>query len=303
MKRNNPHKFIVINADDFGLCPSTNKAIIVAHTNGILTSTSLLVTCPGFQDAVKKIKENKKLGIGIHLSLTLGKSVLPAKTIPKLVDTRRLFYPGYKRLLLGENDSMRSQIKLELEAQIKKVMKLGIKLDHIDSQEHVHMIPYIYKIVVSLAEKYNIPFVRLSKDKVVISKNAKANILPLINKNIVKLVLLNSLALRNARHRSKIVKPVTFFGVYNTGYMSKQVIYEILHSVKPGVTEILTHPGYSLNDTNFDFKLQKMYNFMTNINRRNELTVLLDKTLKKEIENESIKLTTFRKAVKASFDI
>lgn len=299
MKRLHPQKFVVVNADDLGLCPGTNKAIIEAHTKGVLTSASLLATCPGFLDAVRKIKRNKKLGIGIHLSLTLGKSVLPKKIVPDLVNEQRMFYPGYKRLLLSDHRKIREQIRLEFEAQIKKITDKGIRLDHIDSQEHVHMIPYIYEIVLSLAAKYKIPFVRLSKDKILITSNHMHNIHPFINKNLIKLFLLNTLAAKNIKMKHIQSKyPRAFFGVYHTGHMAASVFDAIIKDIKPGVAEILTHPGYAVNDTSFDFESQKMLSFMTNENRKKELEVLLDQNLKKVFKENDIILITFRKASK-----
>lgn len=297
MKRRYLQKLVVINADDLGLCPGTNKAIIEAHTKGVLTSASLLVTCPGFLDAVRKIKKNKKLGIGIHLSLTLGKSILPRKIVSNLVNEQRMFYPGYKRLLLSGSPKIREQIQLEFEAQIKKVTRQGVRLDHIDSQEHVHMVPYIYEIVLLLAEKYKIPFIRLSKDKMILTSNHLQNIQPFINKNLIKLFLLNTLAVKNVKKNHTNLKyPHAFFGVYHTGHMLKSVFDSIIKNVKPGITEILTHPGYAINDTNFDFESQKMLSFMTNSNRKKELDVLLDKNLKKVFKENDIILTTFKKA-------
>ena len=43
---------LIVNADDFGLHPSVNEAIVKCHTNGIVTSTSLLASGNAFNDAV-----------------------------------------------------------------------------------------------------------------------------------------------------------------------------------------------------------------------------------------------------------
>lgn len=298
MKRRHPQKLVIINADDLGLNPGTNKAIIQAYQKGVLTSASLLATCPGFIDAVKKIKKNKKLGVGIHLSLTLGKSVLSKKIIPNLVDNKKMFYPGYKRLLLSRG-SIIQEIEQEFEAQIKKVLSHGIKIDHIDSQEHVHMIPSIHGIVLRLAKKYNVPFVRLSKDKILLTSSGKQNIWPFKNRNIIKLILLNTLASRNIKNKQrKAAYPGTFFGVYHTGLMGLSVFESVFKNIKPGVTEILTHPGYAVYDTHFDFKSQKMFSFMMHENRKKELEVLLDQKLKQMIKKNGITLVTFKKAAK-----
>src|SRR4051812_15289956 len=43
---------LIVNADDFGASPSINEAVIRAHHEGILTSGSLMVNEPGFDEAV-----------------------------------------------------------------------------------------------------------------------------------------------------------------------------------------------------------------------------------------------------------
>ena len=60
---------LIVNADDFGLSPSVNAAVIRAHREGILTSASLMVNEPGFDEAVKLAQENPRLGVGLHLTL------------------------------------------------------------------------------------------------------------------------------------------------------------------------------------------------------------------------------------------
>jgi len=60
---------LIVNADDFGLSHSVNEAVIRAHREGILTTASLMVNEPGFDEAVKLAKENPKLGVGPATSL------------------------------------------------------------------------------------------------------------------------------------------------------------------------------------------------------------------------------------------
>src|ERR1700722_8738218 len=83
---------LIVNADDFGLSPSVNEAVIRAHREGILTSVSLMVNEPGFDEAVKLAKENLKLGVGLHLTLLQGHSALPPDKIPGLVNPRGEFF-------------------------------------------------------------------------------------------------------------------------------------------------------------------------------------------------------------------
>src|SRR5271156_6231907 len=70
---------LIINADDFGRSASINQAVIRAHREGILTTASLMVNEPAFDDAVTLAKEHPRLGVGLHLTLLCGHAVLPRK--------------------------------------------------------------------------------------------------------------------------------------------------------------------------------------------------------------------------------
>ena len=77
-----PDRRLIVNADDFGRSRSINEAVIRAHREGILTTASLMVNEPGFDEAVRLAKENPKLGVGLHLSLLCAHSALPPEKIP-----------------------------------------------------------------------------------------------------------------------------------------------------------------------------------------------------------------------------
>src|SRR5438128_6027437 len=82
---------LIVNADDFGMSEAVNEAIIRAHREGVLTSTSLMVTGDAAEQAVRLAKENPGLAVGIHLVAVMGRSVLPHSEIPTLVDEAQSF--------------------------------------------------------------------------------------------------------------------------------------------------------------------------------------------------------------------
>lgn len=59
-----PH--LIVNADDFGLSGGVSDGIIEAHTDGIVTSTSLMVNRPGAEQAAQLAKRNPALSVGLH---------------------------------------------------------------------------------------------------------------------------------------------------------------------------------------------------------------------------------------------
>src|SRR5437870_9682598 len=82
---------LIVNADDFGRSASINRAVIRAHREGILTTASLMVNEPAFEQAVALARENPGLGVGLHLTLLCGHSTLPQERIPGLVNEKNEF--------------------------------------------------------------------------------------------------------------------------------------------------------------------------------------------------------------------
>ena len=78
---------LIVNADDFGRSSSINQAVIRAHREGILTTTSLMVNEAACAEAVALAAENPRLGVGLHLTFLCGHSALPPDKIPGLVNS------------------------------------------------------------------------------------------------------------------------------------------------------------------------------------------------------------------------
>jgi len=78
---------VIINADDFGLCDGVNKAVAQAHTDGVLTSATIMANMPAADEAVKIAKKLPNLGVGVHLNLTEGRPLSKDTSIGRLLDT------------------------------------------------------------------------------------------------------------------------------------------------------------------------------------------------------------------------
>lgn len=148
------HK-LIINSDDFGYSRAINYAIIDTHSEGILTSTTLMANTPGFEHAVELAKANKDLGVGVHLVLTFLK---PLRTdVPSLTNKNGVFlrpddYRNQKHVVNPE------ELYKEWDTQIQKVIKAGINPTHLDSHHHVHTYnPVHLAVFLKLAQKYKLP--------------------------------------------------------------------------------------------------------------------------------------------------
>src|SRR5512139_1630588 len=62
-------RYLIVNADDFGLSEGINRGIIRAHEQGIVTSASLMVRWPAAAQAAAYARRNPRLSVGLHLDL------------------------------------------------------------------------------------------------------------------------------------------------------------------------------------------------------------------------------------------
>lgn len=148
-------KKLIINADDLGLTKAVSDAIFEIFENGSLTSATLMVNMPGSTYAAEKSKQYNALGIGLHANFTEGKPLL---TSQNLTDSEGNFIGRkdlFKRILLFK--ATQAEIQKELEAQHNKLLELGVKPTHVDSHEHIHILPRIFPVFADFARSKNLP--------------------------------------------------------------------------------------------------------------------------------------------------
>ena len=146
---------IFIVADDLGIDSAVNEGIFFALKNGLIDGASLMANGEAFDDAIQRLKDLPRANIGNHLVLVEEKSLSGIK-LPK---NHKTFFVRYV-LGLIKND----EVERELEAQIQKILEKGIKPQFINSHQHLHLLPGIMEITISLAKKYGIPYVRIVKE-------------------------------------------------------------------------------------------------------------------------------------------
>lgn len=145
---------LIVNADDFGLTKGVTLGILDSMEKGIVTSTTALVNSYYFEEGINKAMVKGIEAIGIHLTLTLGKSVLPPEQIYSIVREDGTFYKS-----IGDIKEINySHVKKELEAQLLKFTKHYQNPTHIDGHHHFYMFNMeILNIVIELSQKYDLP--------------------------------------------------------------------------------------------------------------------------------------------------
>jgi predicted glycoside hydrolase/deacetylase ChbG (UPF0249 family) len=252
---------LIINADDFGFTSDVNAGIVHAHLNGVLTSTTLMANGDAFDDAIRLAKQTPTLDVGAHLVLVQGCSLLDGRPLPE--GPRQLLPVLAKRGL---------DVYAELKAQIERIRTAGIKISHLDSHKHTHLVPSVFRTVVKLADEFGIPWVRLPLD------------------TTVRLGRL-SVAFGNHYYRrfaaGKNVKLTDhFLGFRLTGSLTEATFAQALRTIQDGTTEFMCHPGY-LGD-----ELKRARTRLKE-SRAKELAALISPRIRQIISERAIELGPF----------
>lgn len=154
---------LIVNGDDYGLTAAVSRAVLDAHDAGVVTSASVVVTTPAFDDSVEALRQRPGLGTGLHLALVGGdQPAAPRERVRSLLDAdgRLLssWRPFLARAATGRIDA--AEARLELEAQHERFCRAGLVPDHLDSHQNVHLWPATGSLVVSLAREWGIRSVR-----------------------------------------------------------------------------------------------------------------------------------------------
>jgi predicted glycoside hydrolase/deacetylase ChbG (UPF0249 family) len=148
---------IIANADDFGLNAAVNKGILYCYQNEYINSTSIMTNRLNFEEAIDLIHANKIItNVGLHVDFINFK---PASDFPdKNFLTANGIWNQEKtdRVFNFFTHQTKSYFFNEIEAQIQKVLKAGVKLTHIDAHRHLHVLPGYFKIFIKIAKHHNL---------------------------------------------------------------------------------------------------------------------------------------------------
>ncbi len=239
-------KTVIFNADDFGLTPRVNRAVIEAHRDGLLTSASLMVSAPAAEHAAALARECPGLEIGLHLVLCQGRPTLPPAEIPGLVGSDGAFptNPVLIGLKLFFAFWLRDQVRRELAAQLARFRTLvGRRPGHLNGHLNLHVHPTLLPIVVDLAREAGIPAIRLPREpaEVVLGLDRRAELATRLQGFIF-----DRLSARAARRFAEagIAHAGRCYGIHRPFGMTETFIDGLLDHLEPGLTEIYAHPGH-----------------------------------------------------------
>jgi hopanoid biosynthesis associated protein HpnK len=271
-------KRLIVNADDFGMAESVNDGIIKGHRDGIITSTSFMAGARAAEHAAILARDNPSLGVGVHLCLTLVRPVADPSKIRSLAPNGVLPngpLPLMSRLLIGSIKI--DEVEIELRAQIERTLALGIKPDHIDGHQHVHMMKRVFDVALKLAEEYAIPAMRYPVGPDIGRVRGSRGLEKKIFEGIAR-------KNRRAIEDAGIKFPDCFFGFAETGNLDPEKLLTILEALPDGTSELMCHPGLpseTLAEDNWGAGWGM------------ELEAVTDESIREKIKAEKIQLIKF----------
>jgi chitin disaccharide deacetylase len=157
---------LMVRGDDMGFSHAGNEALIKCSREGIQTSIEVIVPSPWFPEAVKLLKENPAVDVGIHIALTSewdNVKYRPVSHCPSLTNADGYFFPfiwpnkNYPGQALLENQWTLVDIELELRTQIELALKHIPRVSHITAHMGCYyMNPAVKQLAKRLAQEYKI---------------------------------------------------------------------------------------------------------------------------------------------------
>jgi predicted glycoside hydrolase/deacetylase ChbG (UPF0249 family) len=267
---------LIVNADDYGFTKGANRGIERAHLDGVVTSTTVMANQIAAAESAELRKCCPDLGVGIHLTLTLGTPLAPVDAVRSLLD-------GDGQLLRRESLLTRlrrgrvdpSHIVTECVAQVRALRAFALDLDHWDVHQHLHEYPGLGLPIVQAMLAESLPRARNPQR----ARDASARLWP---KAIVQ-----------ARRRAPMA------GLVQRNFATPDRLLEapahrwreLISRLPSGVTELICHPaasdGFPIDST------------IDSGQRAAEVAALCDSDLRQRLRDRGVELGTFRSALRA----
>jgi len=154
-------RLLIINCDDVGMCHSSNLAVIDGMENGVITSGTIMVPCPWFNEIAEYARSHPEKNFGIHLTHTAEWKFYRWRPLKSPESVRGLYdEEGYMWRSVEEvyANSSPQEALTEGRAQIKKALDAGIPVTHIDSHMGtMQFLPDYLQTYATLALEFNLP--------------------------------------------------------------------------------------------------------------------------------------------------
>ena len=240
-------------ADDYGISSFSNTRIEECLKKGVLNKISVLPNGDVSYFNERLLGENVKLSL--HLNLIEGYPLSKKEDVSLLVSDKGFFKHSFIGLfflsLFGNRRLLEKQLYNEIKAQIDFWKnKMG---EHtpilIDSHQHTHMIPLIFRTLMRIIKEENISveYIRIPAEPILPFIKSTSLYLTFSPVGLVKQWLLKFLNFVNQKELKKAnIKSAAFMGILFSGRLTEDKINKLLPYYKKQNEniEIAFHPGY-----------------------------------------------------------
>ena len=290
-------RYLIINADDFGMCRGANLAVMDLFKDpaSALTSSTVMAPCAWAPEACKFAGENPEFAIGVHLTLTSEWSKYRWAPInSKNTDSLR----DEEGFMWHESDQVEKNVDLdevegEIRAQIERCKKLGlVNPSHLDN----HM-GSLYGIetgrfellqsTLSIAGEHGLPFrfpgtfTEEQFNNTMLDINIDKNVIDMMFGNIVNFAKQLGVAFPDFLIPNEWNEPQT-----QSYEIFKEYIYDLYANMPNGITETYMHPSLPTDDLKGTSGCWER--------RVWEYQILKDPKTRQHIEAHGIKLINYR---------
>lgn len=229
-------KVLILHADDAGMSPEANGGTIELLSGDYIQAAAVMAPCPNFEDFINWAKENPSVDVGMHLTLTSEWQtyrwgpVSKSSNVPSLIDPDGKLWHEVPDVVLHASAE---EVEIEIRAQIEAAIALGWRPTHIDTHMGtLYGSPAYVAVFIKVAEEYGIPanILDLSHKEVV---DAYKKVGYPINDEVIEMVA--HYKLPKLDNFTSVPKGKTYEQVKNN-------FFQLVKSLKAGLTEIIFHP-------------------------------------------------------------
>ena len=205
-----------VNADDFGLHADIDRGILQCVDAGRVTGVSVATNGVAIDRSAMRLL-SRRVQVGVHVTL-VGEPWLSSAH----------FFSSWSSLLPWLALPGRGpELATEVRAQLRKMLDAGVMPTHLDSHQHVHVMPSIWPIVMQVAREHGIGRVRVPATP---------------DRRIAK----PSLAGRALQRLAELRRGPTSLpciGIARAGHNTAERLIEELTAAKGADVELVAHPG------------------------------------------------------------
>ena len=244
-------KYLIINADDYGMCHSANLAVADLFQKGGITSSTIMTPCCWAKEAGVWAAQHPEYAVGVHLTFTsewgnYRWSPIARGDTSSLRDSEDFMYHESDEF---EKNCDIDQVEKEIRAQIERFKSFGVTPSHIDN--HMGSLYGIetgrfelLNLTLAIAGEYGLPF--RFPGTFVPEMFANDTLAVKIDLDMIKMFYNKVLefAKANGVAMPDFLIPGEWNGPQNDSYENfKEYIYELYKSFPNGITETYIHPA------------------------------------------------------------